>query len=260
MPISASVRTALDVFSALALPGTVRLGLVNEPVRRLSTGIPVLDAALDGGLPRGRLSELTGPVTSGKTALLFTALAAATQRGEFTALIDLPNALHPAQAERAGIALPRVLWVRPPSAPDGLRCAELILEARGFGLVAVDLGVPAARGLRASVWPRLARAAERAGAAVVLVADRRLAGSFAALSLAVAARSRHWHRGAWPLFDGLTLQLRVARNKLNAPGRHLVLQAITSSQEASTLPLLRCRNWQQRREPSPDGRLSAFNV
>lgn len=217
-------RTALEVFSTLALPGTVRLGMTGEPVRRLPTGLPALDAALDGGLPRGRVSEITGPVTSGKTALVFAALAAATQRGEFTALIDLPNALHPAQAQSAGIALHHLLWVRPPTLAVGLRCAELILETKGFGLVALDLGAPRPRQLRAPMWPRVSRAAERAGAAVLIAADRRVAGSCAAMSLAVAAHIRHWHRGAWPLFDGLTLHLTVARNKLNAPGRRVALR------------------------------------
>ena len=157
--------------------------------------------------------------------MLLRALAAATQRGELTALIDLPDAFHPAQGSIAGIDLPRLLWVRPSSLAIGLRCAELVLEAGGFGLVGLDLGAPTARQLRASMWPRMARAAERAGAAVIIVADRRIAGSCAAMSLEAAARNRHWSRGAWPLFDGLTLQLTVARNKLNAPGRHLVIRA-----------------------------------
>jgi len=225
VPVSTPARTALDVFSALALPGTVRLGMVGEPVRRLATGLSALDGVLGGGWPRGRLSEITGTVTSGKTALLWCALATATQRGELAALIDLPDAFHPTQGVNAGIELSRLLWVRPPSVAIGLRCAELILEAGGFGLVALDLGTPPARHLRTSMWPRLARAAERAGAAAILVTDRRVAGSCAAMSLAVAARTRHWSRGAWPLFDGLTLQLAVARNTLSAPGQSLAIRA-----------------------------------
>lgn len=217
MRASTSAGAAQQLLAELALPGTVRLGLVAEPVRRLASGLPPLDAVLGGGLPRGRLSELVGPITSGKTALLFAFLAAATQRGELSALIDLPDAFHPAEADAAGIALTRLLWVRPPSLPIGLRCAELILAAGGFGLVAVDLGNPAPWQLRAPLWPRLAQGAQRAGAALALVADRRVTGSFAAMSLEVTACRHHWSGGAWPLFEGIQLQLAVARNKLGAP-------------------------------------------
>lgn len=229
MLVATSTSAARRVFASLALPGTVHLGEVGEPVRRLTTGIPSLDGLLDGGLPRGRLSEISGPVSCGKTALLLAFLAAATRRGEVTALVDLPDALHPATAHTAGVELTRLLWVRPPSLKEGLRCAELILEAGGFGLVAVDLGDPLPWQLRAPIWPRLARAAERAGAVLAILANRRVAGSFAAMSLTAAARHRRWSRGAWPLFEGFQLQLSVARNKLGAPGRSIALQAESRS-------------------------------
>ncbi|MBI1813874.1 MAG: hypothetical protein HYR72_02735 [Deltaproteobacteria bacterium] len=216
MLASTSPSDARRLLAALTLPGTVRVGVADPPVRRLATGLPRLDAALDGGLPRGRLTELTGPVTSGKTSVLLACLAAATQRGEVTALIDLPDCLHPATAHASGIELTRLLWVRPPSLPAALRCTELLLEAGGFGFIAVDIGAASHhRPLRAPVWPRLAQAARRSDAALAIVADHRLAGSFAALSLTLTARS-HWSGGAWPLFDGMQLHLTVARTKLNA--------------------------------------------
>ena len=76
------------------------------------TGIPALDAALAGGLPRGCLTEICGPASSGRTAVLLAALAAATRRGEFCAVVDASDALDPHSAASAGVDLDRLLWVR----------------------------------------------------------------------------------------------------------------------------------------------------
>ena len=77
----------------------------------VSSGIPALDA-LTGGLPRGCLTEICGPASSGRTTLLLAALAAATQRGEFCAVVDASDALDPDSAVAAGVELDRLLWVR----------------------------------------------------------------------------------------------------------------------------------------------------
>lgn len=81
----------------------------------VSSGIVPLDA-LTGGLPRGSLTEITGPDSSGRTSILLAALAAATQRGEICALIDATDSFHPQSAAAAGIDLARLLWVRCTSA------------------------------------------------------------------------------------------------------------------------------------------------
>jgi hypothetical protein len=75
------------------------------------SGIPAIDA-LTGGLPRGCLTEICGPASSGRTTFLLAALAAATRRGEFCTLIDASDALDPHSAASAGVALDRLLWVR----------------------------------------------------------------------------------------------------------------------------------------------------
>jgi len=199
----------------LALPENVRLGLTaTEPVHRLPSGITRVDALLSGGLPRGRISEVLGPLTSGKTSLLWVLLAAATRRGEVVAWIDLADALHPASVAAAGAALERVLWVRPPSLTDGLRCTELLLQAGGFGVVAFDLGAPLPRPLRSRVWPRLLHAAEQSHTALVVLAPQRIAGSCAVLSLGLRPRAPLWQRGVWSLFEGFETTLLVERNKL----------------------------------------------
>ena len=72
---------------------------------------PSLDT-LTGGLPRGCLTEICGPASSGRTTLLLAALAAATRRGEFCVVVDASDALDPQSAAAAGVELERLLWVR----------------------------------------------------------------------------------------------------------------------------------------------------
>src|SRR5580692_2841870 len=77
----------------------------------LSSGIAALNA-LTGGWPRGCLTEICGPASSGRTTLLLAALAAATRHGEFCVLVDASDALDPRSAADAGVELDRLLWVR----------------------------------------------------------------------------------------------------------------------------------------------------
>lgn len=77
----------------------------------VSSGIAALDA-LAGGLPRGCLTEICGPASSGRTTVMLAALAAATHRGEFCVLVDASDALDPKSAAAAGVNLDRMLWVR----------------------------------------------------------------------------------------------------------------------------------------------------
>ena len=78
----------------------------------LSSGIAALNA-LTGGWPRGCLTEICGPASSGRTTLLLAALAAATRHGEFCVLVDASDALDPrSAADAACVELDRLLWVR----------------------------------------------------------------------------------------------------------------------------------------------------
>ena len=207
MPLSTShVR---DQLASLQLPGTVWIGSApTEPVRRLATGVQALDDLLGGGLPRGRLSEIAGAPSSGRTGLIHLFLSATTRRGEYAAVIDLPDALDPPTLGAAGAELDRVLWVRPPTLKDGFKCAELVLTAGGFGLVVLDLGALESRRLPLHVWPRLAQAARRADTALTVLDDRRSAGSFAALSAEVVAQRVLWNGR---LFGGIANQVRIVK-------------------------------------------------
>ena len=77
----------------------------------VSSGIAELDA-LTGGLPRGCLTEMYGPASSGRTTVLLAVLAAASRRGEFCALIDASDALDALSLSATGVDLERLLWVR----------------------------------------------------------------------------------------------------------------------------------------------------
>jgi len=182
----------------------------------VSTGIAPLDLALYGGLPRGRISELSGARSSGRMAVTLHLLAHASSAGEPVALIDAADALEPddlSPDERA-----RLLWVRPADLRAALRCADLLLDGGGFALVALYLvGAPPSaafpRGVPASAWARLAQRALGANAALLVVTDgdpRFRPGAFAAVGLAVQRRRALWVGGA-PLLDGVEAELMVRR-------------------------------------------------
>ncbi len=167
---------------------------------------------------------MLGPLSCGKTSLVLTLLSTITRRGEVVACIDLADALHPESVAAAGADLQRLLWVRPPSVTDGLRCTELLLQAGGFAVIVLDLGTTVAHPLRRHVWPRLLHAAEQSHTALLILAPQRIAGSFAVLSLRLQQRAPRWQPGAWPLFAGFDSHARVERNKLGPPGDQVVVR------------------------------------
>src|SRR5580693_402049 len=88
-------------------------GFQNRAIVELqSSGVIELDAVLGGGFPRGSLVELCGPVCSGRTSLVFSLLAQATQRQEACAFVDVADSLDPISLAAAGVELPRLLWIR----------------------------------------------------------------------------------------------------------------------------------------------------
>jgi hypothetical protein len=94
------------------IPLTQASRLETRPAPEMVTsGIAELDT-LTGGLPRGCLTEICGAASSGRTSVMLTALAAATRRGEYCAMIDASDALDPQSVAAAGIDLDRMLWVR----------------------------------------------------------------------------------------------------------------------------------------------------
>ena len=168
-----------------------------EP-ERVPSGISELDVAT-GGLPRGCLTEIFGPASSGRTSLLDSILAEATARQEVCALVDAEDAFDPESAAEAGVRLERLLWVRCNHNPEqALKAADLLTQGGGFGLVAMDLGDnPAARRISLTSWFRLRRAVEHTPTVLVTVARRSHAKTCASLLLECAREQTAWS-GAGP--------------------------------------------------------------
>jgi RecA/RadA recombinase len=252
----------------LEFAGVFRGRELTRKDRRLPSGLPLVDSLLDVGIVRGRVSEIIGDRSSGKTTLAASFAAFSTMRGEVAAWIDSADSFDPESMAAAGVDLTRLLWVSshrrgtPPraSAPyydetgifktgatpvNILKAAEWILAAGGFGLVVIDFTAHVAdslarlasspsvsgwtRALPESAALRLARAAERSGAAVIVLAARRMCGTFAALSLVMNRNRICFIRstaGAPVLFDGLVVKAMVTRNKLGGSGGAAIWKAL----------------------------------
>jgi len=218
--------------------------------RRLSSGLAPLDALIEGGIPRGRICEITGRASSGKTSIAASFAAFATRRGEVAAWLDASGAFDPESMAAAGVELRRMLWAstatasqiaratlpsaRFAGAPHArhqsaiVKAAELVLEAGGFGLVVIDFG-EAPRSLAHASALRIARAAERSGTAVIAIAPWRMCGTFAALSLTTSRAGTSFSRlapGSPVMFDGIAVDAIVARNKMGGTGRRARVRAL----------------------------------
>jgi len=152
----------------------------------LSTGISELDTLI-GGIPRGALSEIFGPASSGRTSLLYSMLHFVTTHDEICALIDVNNVFAPTTAAPAGIDFDRFLWVRCDSNLEhGFKATDLILHAGGFGLVVLDMGDvfgKDARRIISSWWYRFRRTVENKPTAIVVVSAEACTRSCASLTL-----------------------------------------------------------------------------
>jgi recA bacterial DNA recombination protein len=189
---------------------------VRPAPERVSSGVREMDA-LAGGLPRGCLTEIFGPASSGRTSVLLAALAAATRRQETCALVDVTDAFDPRSGTAAGMDFARLLWVRcgcpavrSRSAPgtgipsrqargrndksndkseekkleQALRVTDLLLQSGGFGMVAIDLGDVAektARRIPLTSWFRFQRAVESTPTVLLVISRAPCAQSCATL-------------------------------------------------------------------------------
>jgi RecA/RadA recombinase len=254
VPGEEDCESAAKILELPEFAGVFRGRELTRKDRRLSSGLFPIDELIGGGIVRGRVSEITGGASSGKTSLAVAFVATATRRGEVAAWIAAADDFDPESFAAANIDLARVLWVScgntslraseiRQTVSDGgagaslrvgevrqkivrsagmgeLKAAEWLLAAGGLGLVVIDFGA-GMRGLPQSAALRLARAAERSGTAVIVLAGSRMCGTFAALSLALRRDRACFSRpraNAPILFDGMVIEARVARNKLGGSG------------------------------------------
>jgi recombination protein RecA len=217
----------------------------------IPTGVAVLDERLHGGVPRGQVSEIVGPRSSGRAGLLVAMLAGATGRGEMTALVDPLDMFDAASAAAGGVDLGRLLWVRGEgyqgarvprcqgAGAEGwdravdcaVKALNLVLQAGGFGLVALDLaeGPPSVvRRLPFTTWLRLQRVIEGSETVCVLLAADPVARSAGGVTIALRHSSQGpgagdqgpGTRGQWlaaggqrraRLFLGFDTEVRLSR-------------------------------------------------
>src|SRR4051812_31717606 len=105
----------------------------------ISTGSLALDLALGiGGLPRGRIVEVFGPESSGKTTLVYHVIAEAQRRGGICAFIDAEHAMDPTYAKRIGVNIDDLLVSQPDTGEQALEIAELLIRSGALDVVAVD--------------------------------------------------------------------------------------------------------------------------
>jgi recombination protein RecA len=105
----------------------------------ISTGALSLDIALGGsGFPRGRIIELFGPESSGKTTLALHAVANAQKSGGIAAFIDAEHALDPAWARKLGVNLEELLVSQPSYGEEGLQIAEMLIKSNAVDIIVVD--------------------------------------------------------------------------------------------------------------------------
>src|SRR5438445_1502139 len=108
-------------------------------VQGISSGALSLDIALGGrGLPRGRIIEIFGPESSGKTTVALHAVASAQKQGGVAAFIDAEHALDPAWAKRVGVDLEGLLVSQPSSAEEALKIAEMLIKSNAVDIIVID--------------------------------------------------------------------------------------------------------------------------
>ena len=109
------------------------------PISGISSGALSLDLALGGaGFPRGRIIELFGPESSGKTTLALHAIASAQKEGGVAAFIDAEHALDPSWAKRLGVDLESLLVSQPSYGEEALSIAETLIKSNAVDIIVID--------------------------------------------------------------------------------------------------------------------------
>ena len=114
-------------------------GLAIDDIQTVSTGSLGLDIALGiGGLPRGRVVEIYGPESSGKTTLCLHIVAEIQKAGGVAAYIDAENALDPGYAAKLGVNVPDLLISQPDTGEQGLEITDMLVRSGGIDLIVID--------------------------------------------------------------------------------------------------------------------------
>lgn len=107
-------------------------------VETISTGALTLDLALGGGLPKGRVIEIYGPESSGKTTLALHALAEVQKSGGVAAFVDAEHALDPAYSEALGVDIENLLVAQPDTGESALEIVDQLVRSAAVDIVVID--------------------------------------------------------------------------------------------------------------------------
>ena len=208
MPSSAALRLKIETDLQHRYPSA--LTPAPRTIRDVApTGISSLDELLQGGFPVGAISELTGPVCSGRTNITLAFVANRTTDGNVCAWVDAADAFDPESAAANGISLRHLLWVRcadksaarqaakshktsaKQSQPwvrldQAIRATDLLLQAGGFAAIVLDLAdeeIEHARRIPLATWFRFRQAAHRTRSSLIVLGRTSFAQSSASLVL-----------------------------------------------------------------------------
>jgi hypothetical protein len=230
---SAALRLKLEDSLATRIPAAFSRKTFASP-ELLPSGIVEVDELLNGGVPRGGFTEISGPTSSGRTALALSIIAHATQENS-CAWVDVHDAFDPESAAACGVRLERLLWLRmggrqkmaqknqnkekPWTRLDqALKATDLLLQAGGFCAAVLDMsdvrGEDALRVPLAS-WYRFRLAAAQARTALILLAQTSCAKSSASLALRCTYhKGNEWQRGnGMALFEKTCYGIAVERKR-----------------------------------------------
>src|SRR5271156_805989 len=198
MPSAAAIRVQIESTLAQRVPAALTLKIKQTP-DVFASGMAEVDAMLGGGIPRGTITEVSGPSSTGKTSFALCTLASITQLGNACAWVDVSDALSPETAAASGVELRRLLWLRMSAErrtkltdkpwsrlEQALKATDLVLQTGGFAAVVLDMSdvLPQhTQRIPLGTWYRFRLAAELARTALIFLTQSPCASSCAALSL-----------------------------------------------------------------------------
>ncbi|HLW38305.1 MAG TPA: hypothetical protein VKR99_07755 [Candidatus Eremiobacteraceae bacterium] len=192
------------------------------------TGIGSVDAALAPvGVPRGRLTEIFGPCSSGKTTLAYALLASRIACGDIAAYVDPEGTFFSPAACAAGVDPQHLIVTRPRNAHAFLRTVDALVRGGACSVVVVDAG--AGSMLQTHHCARLVAQAEKTGTTLLVLSQGH------SQALASFATLRLWARGIAPLWQpgddgggrllGYAIDMEIAKARTVAPGKAFSFQA-----------------------------------
>lgn len=140
-PFDESLNLAISTVNKLFGEGSlIRMGdAAKMNISVVSTGSIALDLALGvGGLPRGRICEIFGPESSGKTTLCLSVIAEAQKQGGNAVFIDVEHALDPRYAKKVGVDVDNLMISQPESGEDALNIAETLIRSGSIDIIVID--------------------------------------------------------------------------------------------------------------------------